>query len=153
MEPKTLSKAPPRSRKAAPLPEAFREPQALAAAILKAAWSKNAYQTRVIQVGRLVDYTDLFVILTGRSDRQVRAIADEIEAQMKQQGVLPLGVEGRQANTWILLDYGDVVVHVFEKATREYYDLDHLWGEAPVIPFEEPLWVQEFARSEQSSDW
>ncbi|MBP7125694.1 ribosome silencing factor [Myxococcota bacterium] len=153
MEPKTLAKAPRRTGKAPPLPDAFQEPRALAAAILEAAWSKNAYQTRAIQVGSLVDYTDIFLILTGRSDRHVRAIADEIEARMKQQGVLPLGIEGRQANTWILLDYGDVVVHVFEKSARDYYNLDHLWGEAPPIPVEEPVWVKDFARSEDSGDW
>jgi len=153
MEPKTLSKAPPRPGKTPPLPEAFREPQTLAKAILEAAWSKNAYQTRMLQVGSLVDYTDVFLILTGRSDRHVRAIADEIETRMKQQGVLPLGIEGRQANTWILMDYGDVVVHVFEKTARDYYDLEHLWSEAPALPVEEPVWVQQFARSEDSSDW
>jgi ribosome-associated protein len=62
--------------------------------------------------------------------------------------MLPAGVEGRQAGTWVLLDYGSVVVHVFEKNTRDYYDREHLWADAEVIPFEEPQWVQDFARME-----
>lgn len=117
-------------------------------AIAEAAWSRNAYQTRIFDVRKLVDYTDMFVVLTGRSERQVAAIADAIEADLKDRGADPAGIEGRKSATWILLDFGSVVVHVFEKATRDYYDLDRLWADAPVIEVEEPAWVQDFARME-----
>jgi ribosome-associated protein len=140
------------NRKPPRLPESLQDPRTLALAIAQAAWSKNAYQTRIFDVRQLVDYTDMFVILTGRSERQVAAIADAIEAGLKEQGAAPAGIEGRKTATWILLDFGSVVVHVFEKATREYYDLDRLWADAPVIEVEEPAWVQDFARMEADSD-
>lgn len=138
------------ARRKAALPEAFKDPTTLTMAILEAAWTKNAYGTRVLNVSKLVSYTDVFVILTGRSDRHVQAIADAIEEIMKEKGVTPTGVEGRQANTWILLDFGSVVVHVFEKTTRDYYELEKLWSDAETIPVTEPEWVLEFARMEEA---
>ncbi|MBM4395250.1 MAG: ribosome silencing factor [Deltaproteobacteria bacterium] len=124
----------------------------LAKAVLDAAWSKNGFNTRLLDVGRLVSYTDLFVILTGRSDRHVVAIADAIEAAMKERGQTPMGVEGRQAGTWVLLDYGSVVVHVFDQPTRDFYDLERLWSDATPVPVEEPAWVKEFERMEAGLD-
>ena len=141
------------NRKAPRLPESLQDPQTLAMTILDAAWSKNAYQTRIYDVRKLVDYTDLFVILTGRSERQVAAIADAVEADLKARGAAPAGVEGRKTATWILLDFGSVVVHVFEKGTREYYDLDRLWADAPVIEVEEPAWVLDFTRMESEPSY
>ncbi len=77
-------------------------------------------------------FTDAFVIATGRSDRQVKAIHDAIHQGMKnEQAMLPSHVEGLAEANWVLLDYGDVVVHVFTPATREYYRLETLWGEVP----------------------
>lgn len=136
------------NRKPPRLPESLQDPQKLAMTIVEAAWSKNAFQTRIYDVRKLVDYTDLFVILTGRSERQVAAIADAIEAELKALGAAPAGIEGRKTATWILLDFGSVVVHVFEKGNREYYDLDRLWADAAVVAVEEPAWVQDFARME-----
>ena len=133
-------------------PEPLDDPKTLAMEILEAAWSKNAYQTRVLDVARVVNYTDIFVILSGRSDRQVVAIAEAIEAAFKARGIIPLGTEGRQAGTWMLLDFGSVVVHVFEKAAREYYDLEHLWSDAVPIEVTEPTWVQEFTKMEAGYD-
>lgn len=139
------------NRDVKPLPEGLDDPRKLADAILEAAWAKNGFDTRLLDVSTLVSYTDLFVILTGRSDRHVLAIADEIEARMKAAGVLPLGVEGRKSGTWVLLDYGSVVVHIFEKGTRQFYDLERLWVDAPSLPVTEPEWVLAFAR--QSADY
>ena len=139
-------------RKVPTYPEPLDIPRNLAMAILEAAWSKNGYQTRLLEVGGQVSYTDMFVLLTGRSDRHVLAIADAIQAALKEKGIVPLGVEGRQAGTWVLLDFGSVVVHVFEKTTRDYYDLEKLWAEAQPIPVVEPAWVQEFARVEKGYD-
>jgi ribosome-associated protein len=80
----------------------------------------------------IIGYTDYFVICSGRSDRQVKAIHDAIhEGMKKQHGVLPERVEGLAQARWVLMDYLDVVVHVFTPETREYYRLEQLWGEAP----------------------
>ncbi|TMM09004.1 MAG: ribosome silencing factor [Actinobacteria bacterium] len=81
----------------------------------------------------IIGYTDYFVICSGRSDRHVKAIHDAIHAGMKHQhGLLPERVEGLSQARWVLMDYLDVVVHVFTPATREYYRLEQLWGEAPI---------------------
>ncbi len=81
----------------------------------------------------MIGYTDYFVICTGRTDRQVKAIHDAIHLGMKaQHGLLPQRVEGLSHARWVLMDYLDVVVHVFTPDTREYYRLEQLWGEAPV---------------------
>jgi ribosome-associated protein len=81
----------------------------------------------------IIGYTDYFVICSGRSDRQVKAIHDAIyEGMKKQHGVLPERVEGLPQARWVLMDYLDVVVHVFTPETREYYRLEQLWGEAPI---------------------
>lgn len=128
------------------------DPETLAAAILEAAWSKNGFRSRVLNVGNLVSYTDLFVILSGRSDRHVLAIADAIEVAMKARGVTPIGVEGRQAGSWVLLDFGSVVVHVFDPQTRDFYDLERLWSDATPVPVTEPQWVREFEEREAGYD-
>jgi ribosome-associated protein len=81
----------------------------------------------------IIGYTDYFVICSGRSDRQVKAIHDAIhEGMKKQHGVLPERVEGLGQAHWVLMDYLDVVVHVFTPETRDYYRLEQLWGEAPI---------------------
>jgi ribosome-associated protein len=81
----------------------------------------------------IIGFTDYFVICSGRSDRQVKAIHDAIHEGMKNQhGVLPERVEGLAQGHWVLMDYLDVVVHVFTPETREYYRLEQLWGEAPM---------------------
>ena len=80
----------------------------------------------------IAGFTDFFVVCTGRSDRQVKAIHDEIHAGMKaEHGVLPARVEGLTQANWVLMDYLDVIVHVFTPETRDYYRLEQLWGEAP----------------------
>jgi ribosome-associated protein len=81
----------------------------------------------------IIGYTDYFVICSGRSDRHVKAIHDAIHTGLKNQhGLLPERVEGLSQARWVLMDYLDVVVHVFTPATREYYRLEQLWGEAPI---------------------
>jgi ribosome-associated protein len=85
----------------------------------------------------MVSYTDYFVLCTGRSDRQARAIHDAIHLGMKSaHALLPRRVEGVTESRWILLDYLDVVVHIFTPETREYYRLEQLWGEAPARAME-----------------
>lgn len=120
--------------------------------ILEAAWARNAFHTVVMDMTSVVDYTDLFVLLSGRSRVHVLAIADNIVEELKREGISPLSHEGRHAGTWVLLDYGDVVVHVFQSQTRATYDLESLWADANRMPVEEPVWVKEFARREADFD-
>jgi ribosome-associated protein len=82
----------------------------------------------------IAGFTDFFVICTGRSDRQVKAIHDAVHAGMKAEyGLLPARVEGLSQAHWVLIDYLDVIVHVFTPETRAYYRLEQLWGEAPAL--------------------
>ena len=76
---------------------------------------------------------DYFVIATGESERQLKAMSDEIQKQMKKHKILPLGVEGKQDTGWILLDYGSVIVHLFSAALRDFYQLEQVWAKAPVV--------------------
>ncbi|MCP2502360.1 MAG: ribosome silencing factor [Deltaproteobacteria bacterium] len=80
-------------------------------------------------------FTDYFLICSGSSDRQVQALSRHIaETLKKEQGVKPLGTEGIREGRWVLLDYGDFVVHVFQDSVREFYNFDQLWGAAPEVP-------------------
>jgi len=105
--------------------------------LTNAALERKAKNLTILGVKELSSFTDYFIICSGSSDRQVRAIADSIEKRMKESGVLPLGVEGRQSAGWLLMDYGDVVVHVFHEPVREFYDIERLWSEASVMKVEE----------------
>jgi ribosome-associated protein len=97
----------------------------------RAAADKKAFQIVGLEVGELTSYTDSLLICSGASDRQVAAIAGEVQRQLKDAGRRPLHVEGESHADWVLLDYGDFVVHVFTEERRTYYGLDNLWGDAP----------------------
>jgi ribosome-associated protein len=104
----------------------------LAREIARYALDKKAHDVLELDMRGLVGYTDFFVICTGNTDRQVKAIHDGILAGCKQEhGIVPRRVEGQGRAQWILMDYLDAVVHVFTPATREFYRLEQLWGEAP----------------------
>jgi ribosome-associated protein len=112
--------------------------RALAAA--GAAAAKHGTDIAVLEVGEIISIIECFVLVSATNTRQVRTIVDEVEAAMKAiDGSRPIGVEGLDDATWVLLDYGDVVVHVFLAETRSYYDLDRLWADAPRVPFDEPV--------------
>ena len=83
------------------------------------------------------DFTDFFVIMTGNSSRQNVAITESIEQDLKKRQTRPLGVEGKELAEWILMDYGNFVVHVFSRRAREYYSLEKLWGDAPKVAYSE----------------
>lgn len=105
---------------------------ALTAARVAAA--KTDESTVVLDVGEVLAITGWFVITGGRNTRQVRALADDIEQQVVAAGgPKPLRVEGRDAGEWVLLDYGDLIVHVFLDETREFYDLERLWRDVPTV--------------------
>jgi ribosome-associated protein len=104
----------------------------------RAAASKGGEDTIVLEVGRVLAITESFVITSGRNHRQVAAIAEEVEAQLKASAdIRPLRTEGLQQSEWVLLDYGDFVVHAFLDETRHYYDLERLWSDAPRIEWED----------------
>ena len=108
--------------------------QRMAEAIAELASDRKALKIVALDLRAMIGYADYFVICTGRTDRQTRAIHDGIHAGMKStHGILPRRVEGVSEGRWILIDYLDVVVHVFTPDTREYYRLEQLWGEAPSL--------------------
>ncbi len=97
----------------------------------KAAIDKKAERLKILDLTELSSFTDYFIICSGTSDRQVQAIADSISLSMDELGCELLSTEGYSEGRWVLLDFGDLVVHVFLDALREYYDLESLWAEAP----------------------
>ena len=114
----------------------------------RAALDRKAYDLVVLETGHLSSIADYFVICSGRSDTQVQAIAEAVEAHMAARGVRPLSVEGLPRAQWALIDYGDVVVHVFYVPVREFYDLERLWVRAPRVELPEPFQSQ--ARSQKT---
>jgi ribosome-associated protein len=97
---------------------------------LRAASEKKALDPTVLDLRGISSFTDFFLIFTGANRRQVQAISDEIVEQMKRHGSPAARVEGYQNAEWILIDYGDFVVHIFEEKARRFYDLERLWREA-----------------------
>lgn len=105
---------------------------------LETALDKKALEPVVLDVRELCSYTEYIVMVSGRSDRQVDAIADAVTQSLRDQGRRPIGVEGVSSGQWALLDFGDLVVHVFHHPVRLHYDLESLWHEAPRVPIEVP---------------
>lgn len=99
----------------------------------KAAIDKKAETVKILDLSELSGFTDFFVIASGMSDRQVHAIADSVEHEMRQAGHELISIEGYAEGRWVLMDFGDVVVHIFLDALREYYDLEALWADAPKV--------------------
>ena len=95
-----------------------------------AAHDKKAFRLTAIDVDGLTSATDAFLICSASNERQVGAIVDAVQSRLRSQGKRPLHVEGETRSDWVLMDYGDVVVHVFTEERRDYYALDSLWGDA-----------------------
>lgn len=106
----------------------------LAIDIAAAALDKKAVGLEILDVSGRTDYADFLVLMSGRSDRQVVALADGIEEAMRISGRRATNIEGRQSGYWVLLDFGDVIVHVFQEDARSLYDLDGLWEDARRLP-------------------
>jgi ribosome-associated protein len=102
---------------------------------VKASQAKKAEEILVLDLRNLSSFTDFFVIMTGNSSRQNVAIYESIEQELKRGNTAPIGVEGKDLGEWILMDYGNFVVHVFSKRAREYYSLEKLWGDAPRVAY------------------
>ena len=102
------------------------------------ALEKKALDVKVLEIGRLSSIADYLVLATGTSDKQTQAIADSIKKGLKRFGKA-LDVEGLKEGNWIVIDYGDVIVHIFHEKLRRYYDLDDLWLEAPLVTIPEDI--------------
>ena len=105
--------------------------------IVKALDEKKAQDIKVLTVEGLTSITDYFVICTGSSTTQIKAVADFALEKCKEDGIIPKHIEGYRDANWILLDFGDVVVHVFHSEMRGFYSLERLWADAPVMDIEE----------------
>lgn len=91
----------------------------------------------VLNIGKVSSLCDYFIIASGTSSRQVKSIADSVEDTMKKEGIEARGKEGRETQSWILLDYGDIMVHIFDEENRGFYNLEKLWKDAPYVDMEE----------------
>ncbi|MEP6680438.1 MAG: ribosome silencing factor [Chloroflexota bacterium] len=110
------------------------DPSELAHLIVEIATDKKANDIVMLRTAEVTSMADFFVICSGRSDRQVQALARAIIDQLREQGIRPLGVEGLSSGRWVLVDFASVVVHLFTPQEREYYGLERLWsGAAPVV--------------------
>ena len=98
---------------------------------VNAALEKKAKELVILNVKEISAFADYFIICSGTSDRQVRAIAAAIQENLKTAEILPLGIEGEAAGQWVLMDYDDVIIHIFLEPVRSFYDLERLWSEAP----------------------
>ncbi|MCC6847682.1 MAG: ribosome silencing factor [Deltaproteobacteria bacterium] len=116
-----------------------------------AALDKKAIDLVVLDVRGLTSIADYLLICTGRSDRQVQAIGQAVDAELRTQGHRPIAVEGMTRGQWVLMDFNDVIVHVFQKPIREFYDLERLWEHAPEVPLPEPLRSQALGFSSETA--
>lgn len=127
--------------------------EAAAAAI----WDKKGFEVVALRVREIVQYTDYIVIASATSDRHAMAIADEVEERIfKQFKQKPIGSEGRRQGRWVLVDFGDIVVHVFHRPVRDYYEIERLYADAPQVELNEPAWVKETSPDsmiEQAGDY
>jgi len=99
----------------------------------------KAIDTVMLELIGTTALADYFLVCSGTSERHTQAMADHIEQSLKQQGILPRGVEGRTRGRWILMDYGDVIVHIFQESERAFYDLEALWLDCPRVPVADAL--------------
>jgi len=109
------------------------EAEQLSRLVVAALDDLKAVNTVTLDVSALTDVMDTLVITSGTSNRHVKALASNVSVEAKKQGMRPLGVEGDDAGEWVLVDFGDVVVHVMLPATRDFYDLERLWTNPEVI--------------------
>ena len=114
-------------------------PKEMALLLAQAMDSKKGKDIRVLETDGVTTLADYFVLCSGSSAPQLKALADAGEKAMKDDGILPHHVEGHRGGTWILQDYGDVVVHVFDKEARAFYDLDRLWADAKTVDLSDVL--------------
>jgi ribosome-associated protein len=98
---------------------------------------KKAKGLTILNIKEISSFADYFIICSGTSNRQVQAIASSIQENLKISGIIPLGIEGEQFGQWILMDYDDVIIHVFYEPVKEFYDIERLWSDIPKMLIEE----------------
>lgn len=108
-------------------------PEELASVAADAMDSKQARDIVILDVGDLLGIVDVFVIASGTSKRQVRTLMEEVDVELERYGRSPLRLEGKDTAEWVLLDYGDLAVHIFQPEARDLYSLERLWGDAPRV--------------------
>jgi ribosome-associated protein len=121
---------------AEPRPTSDLDTEARVREAVAAADDRKAIDLKVLHLQKISDFTDYFLICSGSSERQVQAIADAVQERMREERVRPLHVEGYNRAQWVLLDFGDFVVHVFQEEPRRFYSLERLWGDAPDVTAE-----------------
>ena len=107
--------------------------QELARLCVRAAIDKKAEDPVILDVRKLCSFTDFFVVISGRSTRHVQGLAEAIETELRSKKLTPSSAEGLNEGTWVLLDFNDIVVHIFYSETRKFYDIEGLWHDAPRI--------------------
>ncbi|MBC7387459.1 MAG: ribosome silencing factor [Cryobacterium sp.] len=129
-------------------PGAATNPEGLAKALLsaRAAIDKKAENVKLLDLSEISGFTDYFLICSGTSDRQVQAIGEAVSSALEVDGYELLSAEGLQDGRWVLMDFGDVIIHVFLDALREYYDLENLWKEAPQVRIPDEFYGQGVSR-------
>jgi len=98
---------------------------------VNASLKKKAKNLIILNVKEYSSFADYFIICSGTSDRQVQAITASIQENLKEYGIMPLGIEGEKLGRWVLMDYEDVIIHIFYEPVREFYDIERLWSDAP----------------------
>ena len=98
---------------------------------INASLKRKAKNLTILNLKELSSFADYFIICSGTSDRQVQSIAASIRENLKEYGIIPLGIEGESLGKWVLMDYEDVIIHVFYEPIREFYDIERLWPDAP----------------------
>lgn len=125
-----------------------KEPAPLIKEFINAALGRKAKDLVILDVRELTSFTDLFMICSGKSNRQVLAIAEHIRRDMKKKGIIPLSEEGLKEGRWVLLDYGHILVHVFLEPVRTFYDLEGFWSNAARVAIED--YVETVKTNEES---
>ena len=128
------------------------EPAPLIKEFINAAFGRKANDLVILDVRELTSFTDLFMICSGKSNRQVSAIAEHIRRDMKKKGIAPLSVEGLKDGQWVLLDYGHMLVHVFLEPVRKFYDLEGFWSNAPRIAIEDYVDLSEITEKSGAAE-
>jgi ribosome-associated protein len=100
---------------------------------VNASLQRKAKDLIILNVKEFSSIADYFIICSGTSDRQVQAIAASIQENLKEYGILPLGIEGERLGKWVLMDYADVIIHIFYEPIREFYDIERLWSDVPCM--------------------
>jgi ribosome-associated protein len=119
---------------------------------IAAAMGKKAFNIRVMAVRNLTSISDYFIICSARSSRQVAAIAEHIQKELRDHKKKPLGIEGTIENHWVLMDYGDVIIHVFYEPVRLTYNLEGLWRDAPGMNIPDPIGANTVDETEDDDD-